>query len=76
MGGAVTVVGFSVYRTLPWWVSDSLFSETAGRVMYLTLRGITKPVIFNVKLTALDDKPVNKAKRILVKVTASINYQG
>jgi polyisoprenoid-binding protein YceI len=47
--------------------------DTAVLKGNLTLRGITKPVIFNVKLTALDDKPVNKAKRILVKATASID---
>lgn len=47
--------------------------DTAVLKGNLTLRGITKPVIFNVKLTALDDQPVNKAKRILVKATTSIN---
>lgn len=39
----------------------------------LTLRGITKPVIFNVKLTAVDDEPVDQASRVLVKATTSIN---
>ena len=39
----------------------------------LTLRGITKPVIFNVTLTALDDNPVKDAQKILVKATTTIN---
>lgn len=39
----------------------------------LTLRGITKPVVFNVTLTSLDDHQVNDAERILVKATTTIN---
>ena len=39
----------------------------------LTLRGVTKPVIFNVTLTALDDHPVKDAEKILVKATTTIN---
>jgi len=39
----------------------------------LTLRGITKPVIFNVSLTALDDEHVEHAQKILVKATTTIN---
>lgn len=39
----------------------------------LTMRGITKPVTFDVTLTALDDKPVDAAQKILVKATTSIN---
>jgi len=47
--------------------------ETAVLTGKLTLRGITKPVIFNVRLTALDDEPIDQAERILVKATTSIN---
>lgn len=47
--------------------------DTAVLKGKLTLRGITKPVIFNVKLTALDDKQIKRAGRILVKATTSIN---
>ena len=47
--------------------------ETAVLTGKLTLRGITKPVIFNVKLTALDDKQIDQAGKILVKATTSIN---
>ena len=47
--------------------------ETAVLTGKLTLRGITKDVIFNVKLTALDDEPIDQAERILVKATTSIN---
>ena len=39
----------------------------------LTMRGITKPVIFNVTLTALDGKQVKLAGKILVKATTTIN---
>jgi polyisoprenoid-binding protein YceI len=39
----------------------------------LTLRGITKPVIFNVTLTALDDRPVSQSEKILVKATTTID---
>lgn len=39
----------------------------------LTLRGITKPVIFNVTLTTLDDHPVKDAHKILVTATTTIN---
>ena len=39
----------------------------------LTLRGITKPVVFNVTLTSLDDHQVKDAERILVKATTTIN---
>ena len=38
----------------------------------LTLRGITKAVIFNVTLKALDDEPIDQASRVLVKATTSI----
>ena len=47
--------------------------DTAVLTGKLTLRGITKPVIFNVKLTALDDKQIAQAGKILVKATTSIN---
>jgi polyisoprenoid-binding protein YceI len=47
--------------------------DTAVLTGKLTLRGITKPVIFNVKLTALDDKQIDQAGKILVKATTSIN---
>ncbi len=47
--------------------------DTAVLKGKLTLRGITKPVIFNVKLTPLDDKQIAQAGRILVKATTSIN---
>jgi len=39
----------------------------------LTLRGITKPVIFNVTLTSLDDNEVKDAEKILVKATTTID---
>lgn len=39
----------------------------------LTMRGITKPVIFNVTLEAFDAKPNGKAQKILVKATTTIN---
>jgi polyisoprenoid-binding protein YceI len=39
----------------------------------LTLRGITKPVIFNVTLTALDDRQFNQSMKILVKATTTID---
>ena len=47
--------------------------DTAVLKGKLTLRGITKPVVFNVKLTALDNKQIKRAGRILVKATTSIN---
>ena len=34
---------------------------------------ITKPVIFNVKVTTVDDEPIDHARRVLVKATTSIN---
>jgi len=48
-------------------------TDTAVLKGNLTLRGITKPVIFNVTLTSLDDNKPNKAKSILVKATTTIN---
>jgi len=39
----------------------------------LTLRGITKPVTFNVTLTSLDDSQVKEAEKILVTATTTIN---
>ena len=48
-------------------------TDTAVLKGNLTLRGITKPVIFNVKLTSLDGKRVDRAERILVKATTTIN---
>ena len=47
--------------------------DTAVLRGQLTLRGITKPVIFNVKVTTVDDEPIDQAKRVLVKATTSIN---
>jgi polyisoprenoid-binding protein YceI len=47
--------------------------ETAVLKGDLTMRGITKPVIFNVTLTALDGKQVKLAEKILVKATTTIN---
>jgi polyisoprenoid-binding protein YceI len=47
--------------------------DTAVLKGHLTLRGITKPVVFNVTLTALDDHPVKDAQKILVKATTTIN---
>ena len=47
--------------------------ETAVLKGELTMRGITKPVIFNVTLTALDDKQIKLAEKILVKATTTIN---
>ena len=47
--------------------------NTAVLTGKLTLRGITKPVIFNVKLTAVGDEPIDQANRVLVKATTSIN---
>jgi polyisoprenoid-binding protein YceI len=47
--------------------------ESAVLKGQLTMRGITKPVIFNVTLTALDDKQVKLAEKILVKATTTIN---
>jgi polyisoprenoid-binding protein YceI len=48
-------------------------ADTAVLKGNLTLRGITKPVIFNVTLTSLDNKQIDKAQRILVKATTSID---
>ncbi|MGB5337983.1 MAG: YceI family protein [Gammaproteobacteria bacterium] len=39
----------------------------------LTLRGITKPVVFHVQLTAMDGKQDHEFKRILVKATAELS---
>jgi polyisoprenoid-binding protein YceI len=47
--------------------------ESAVLKGQLTMRGITKPVIFNVTLTALDGKQVKLAEKILVKATTTIN---
>jgi len=58
------------------FVSDSFKwtgPDTAVLKGELTLRGITKPVIFSVKLTSLDDKQIAQAGKILVKATTSIN---
>jgi polyisoprenoid-binding protein YceI len=48
-------------------------TDTAVLKGNLTLRGITKPVIFNVKLTSLDGKRVDQAEKILVKATTTID---
>ena len=47
--------------------------ETAVLKGELTMRGITKPVIFSVTLTALDTNQVKQAQKILVKATATID---
>lgn len=47
--------------------------DTAVLKGNLTLRDITKPVIFNVTLTAMDAEPVRQPNRILVKATTTIN---
>jgi len=47
--------------------------DTAVLTGKLTLRGITKPVIFNVKVTTVDDAPIDQTNRVLVKATTSIN---
>jgi polyisoprenoid-binding protein YceI len=47
--------------------------ETAVLKGELTMRGITKPVIFNVTLTALDANQLNQAQKILVKATTTID---
>jgi polyisoprenoid-binding protein YceI len=47
--------------------------ETAVLKGDLTMRGITKPVIFNVTLTALGATQVNQAQKILVKATTTID---
>jgi polyisoprenoid-binding protein YceI len=47
--------------------------ETAVLKGKLTMRGITKPVIFNVTLTALDANQLNQAQKILVKATTTID---
>jgi polyisoprenoid-binding protein YceI len=38
----------------------------------LTLRGITRPVVFDVTLTSIDGTWTDKAEKILVKATTSI----
>ena len=48
-------------------------ADTAVLKGDLTLRGITKSVVFNVTLTALDDNQVKDAQKILVKATTTIN---
>ncbi|MGB5177203.1 MAG: YceI family protein [Gammaproteobacteria bacterium] len=48
-------------------------ADTAVLKGDLTLRGITKPVVFNVTLTSLDGKKVKDAEKILVKATTTIN---
>lgn len=48
-------------------------NDTAVLSGDLTLRGITRPVSFSVKLTALDGKPVGTAQKILVKATTTID---
>ena len=48
-------------------------AETAVLKGELTMRGITKPVIFNVTLTALDASQIKLAEKILVKATTTIN---
>ena len=39
----------------------------------LTLRGVTRPVIFNVTVSALDDEAIDDADRVLVKATTTVN---
>jgi polyisoprenoid-binding protein YceI len=48
-------------------------TDTAVLKGNLTLRGITKPVIFNVRLTSMNGTWANKAEKILVKATTTIN---
>jgi polyisoprenoid-binding protein YceI len=48
-------------------------TDTAVLKGNLTLRGITKPVIFNVTLTSMDDNKFSKARKILVKATTTID---
>ena len=48
-------------------------ADTAVLKGKLTMRGITKHVIFHVTLTALDGKQVKVAEKILVKATTTIN---
>jgi polyisoprenoid-binding protein YceI len=48
-------------------------TKTAVLKGNLTIRGITKPVIFNVTLTAVDANKVDKAQKILVKATTTID---
>jgi len=48
-------------------------TETAVLKGDLTMRGITKPIIFNVTLTALDANQFNQAQKILVKATTTID---
>lgn len=47
--------------------------DTAVLKGYLTMRGITKPIIFNVTLTSLDANQVNQAQKILIKATTTID---
>lgn len=47
--------------------------ETAVLKGDLTMRGITKPVIFDITLKALDAEHVDQAQEILVKATTTIN---
>jgi len=42
----------------------------------LTIRGITKTVVFNVTLTAVDADKVDKAQKILIKATTTIDRDG
>lgn len=51
------------------WTSTS----TAQLYGDLTLRGITRPVVFEVTLTTLDGTPANKSEKILVKATTEID---
>lgn len=39
----------------------------------LTLRGITRPVSFNVKLSVIENNPAAQAQKILVKATTILN---
>jgi polyisoprenoid-binding protein YceI len=47
--------------------------DTAVLKGNLTLRGITRPVIFNVSLTPVDARKIDQAQRIVVKATTTIN---
>lgn len=48
-------------------------TKTAVLKGNLTIRGITRPVTFNVTLTAEDANKVDKAQKILVKATTTID---
>ncbi len=48
-------------------------TDTAVLKGDLTMRGITKPVIFKVTLKSLDDPQIDKAEKILVKASTVIN---